>query len=95
MRYANQLPDPVEAMIISCKKNKPHWGANGLHGLARALYRFSKQYNGRENRLQDRVLALRLEQVRTGDPWFVRRFESVIFSRFHADVWRNIASYSP
>jgi transposase-like protein len=26
VRYANQLPAPVEAMIISCKKNKPHWG---------------------------------------------------------------------
>ncbi|MEY9626195.1 hypothetical protein ABIA27_001230 [Sinorhizobium fredii] len=27
VRNANQLPEPVEAMIVSCKKNKPHWGA--------------------------------------------------------------------
>ena len=27
VRYANQLPAPVEALIVSCKKDKPHWGA--------------------------------------------------------------------
>ncbi len=27
VRYANQLPDPVEAMIVRFKKEKPHWGA--------------------------------------------------------------------
>lgn len=26
VRYANQLPEPVEAMIVACKKEKPHWG---------------------------------------------------------------------
>jgi transposase len=26
-RYANQLPDQVEAMIVRLKKEKPHWGA--------------------------------------------------------------------
>lgn len=25
VRYANQLPEPVEAMIVGCKKEKPHW----------------------------------------------------------------------
>ncbi|MCZ7972878.1 helix-turn-helix domain-containing protein, partial [Agrobacterium salinitolerans] len=25
VRYANQLPDPVEAMIVRLKKEKPHW----------------------------------------------------------------------
>lgn len=24
VRYANQLPAPVEAKIVSCKKDKPH-----------------------------------------------------------------------
>jgi transposase len=33
VRYANQLPEPVEAMIISCKKNKPHWGARKIREL--------------------------------------------------------------
>jgi transposase len=27
VRYANQLPEPVEAMIVRCKQEKPHWGA--------------------------------------------------------------------
>src|SRR5437660_6673123 len=26
-RYANQLPEQVEAAIVSAKKEKPHWGA--------------------------------------------------------------------
>ena len=25
-RYANQLPEPVERMIVHLKKDKPHWG---------------------------------------------------------------------
>ena len=33
VRYANQLPEPVEAMIVSCKKNKPHWGARKIPEL--------------------------------------------------------------
>jgi len=33
VRYANQLPAPVEAMIVSCKKNKPHWGARKIREL--------------------------------------------------------------
>ena len=33
VRYANQLPEPVEAMIVSCKKNKPHWGARKIREL--------------------------------------------------------------
>jgi transposase len=27
VRYANQLPDQVEAMIVGLKREKPHWGA--------------------------------------------------------------------
>ena len=26
-RYANQLPEPVEAAIVAAKREKPHWGA--------------------------------------------------------------------
>jgi transposase InsO family protein len=33
VRYANQLPGPVEAMIVSCKKEKPHWGARKIREL--------------------------------------------------------------
>jgi transposase InsO family protein len=33
VRYANQLPGPVEAMIVSCKRNKPHWGARKIREL--------------------------------------------------------------
>ena len=33
VRYANQLPEPVEAMIVSCKKSKPHWGARKIREL--------------------------------------------------------------
>ena len=33
MRYANQLPDPIERMIVSCKKDKPHWGARKIREL--------------------------------------------------------------
>ena len=27
VRYANQLPEPVERLIVECKREKPHWGA--------------------------------------------------------------------
>lgn len=33
VRYANQLSDPVERMIVSCKKDKPHWGARKIREL--------------------------------------------------------------
>jgi transposase InsO family protein len=29
-RYANQLPEPVEAAIRSAKREKPHWGARKM-----------------------------------------------------------------
>jgi transposase InsO family protein len=29
-RYANQLPDPVEAAIVRAKHDKPHWGARKI-----------------------------------------------------------------
>ena len=29
-RYANQLPEPVEAAIVKAKKEKPHWGARKI-----------------------------------------------------------------
>ena len=27
IRYANQLPAQIESLIVSCKHDKPHWGA--------------------------------------------------------------------
>ncbi len=33
VRYANQLPEPVEAMIVRCKKDKPHRGARKIREL--------------------------------------------------------------
>lgn len=33
VRYANQLPAAVEAMIVRCKKEKPHWGARKIREL--------------------------------------------------------------
>lgn len=33
VRYANQLPAVVEAMIVRCKKEKPHWGARKIREL--------------------------------------------------------------
>ena len=29
-RYANQLPEPVEAAIVAAKHEKPHWGARKI-----------------------------------------------------------------
>ncbi len=33
VRYANQLPEPIERMIIRLKKEKPHWGARKIREL--------------------------------------------------------------
>jgi transposase InsO family protein len=33
VRYANQLPDQIERMIVACKKDKPHWGARKIREL--------------------------------------------------------------
>ncbi|MBB3398305.1 transposase InsO family protein [Rhizobium sp. BK060] len=33
VRYANQLPEPVKAMIVRLKKEKPHWGARKIREL--------------------------------------------------------------
>jgi transposase InsO family protein len=33
VRYANQLPDPVEAMIVRLKQEKPRWGARKIREL--------------------------------------------------------------
>jgi transposase InsO family protein len=32
-RYANQLPEPVEALIVATKREKPHWGARKIREL--------------------------------------------------------------
>lgn len=33
VRYANQLPEPVEQLIVSTKRDKPHWGARKIREL--------------------------------------------------------------
>lgn len=33
VRYANQLPEPVERLIVSLKRDKPHWGARKIREL--------------------------------------------------------------
>ena len=30
VRYANQLPDPIERLIVETKRDKPHWGARKI-----------------------------------------------------------------
>ena len=33
VRYANQVPDPIERLIVASKKEKPHWGARKIREL--------------------------------------------------------------
>ncbi len=33
VRYANQLPAQVESLIVSAKREKPHWGARKIREL--------------------------------------------------------------
>jgi transposase InsO family protein len=33
VRYANQLPHQLEAAIVGCKRDKPHWGARKIREL--------------------------------------------------------------
>ncbi|MGZ8354595.1 MAG: integrase core domain-containing protein [Allosphingosinicella sp.] len=33
VRYANQLPEPLERMIVRAKQDKPHWGARKIREL--------------------------------------------------------------
>jgi len=33
VRYANQLPDPIERLIVETKRDKPHWGARKIREL--------------------------------------------------------------
>ncbi|MFZ2158730.1 MAG: IS481 family transposase [Bradyrhizobium sp.] len=33
VRYANQLPEQIERLILRCKREKPHWGARKIREL--------------------------------------------------------------
>jgi transposase InsO family protein len=33
VRYANQLPQPIESLIVGLKRDKPHWGARKIREL--------------------------------------------------------------
>ena len=41
VRYANQLPPPVESLILRLKRDKPHWGCRSKlwHGLIACTHR--------------------------------------------------------
>src|SRR5215207_6023566 len=41
VRSANQLPGPIESLIVTCKQDKPHWGARKIREL---LVRRSPRY---------------------------------------------------
>ena len=34
VRYANQLPEQIEGLIVRLKAEKPHWGARKIRGTA-------------------------------------------------------------
>lgn len=33
VRYASQLPPQIETLIVTCKRDKPHWGARKIREL--------------------------------------------------------------
>ena len=33
VRYANQLPQQIESLIVAAKRDKPHWGARKIREL--------------------------------------------------------------
>ena len=33
VRYANQLPEQIERLIVQCRRDKPHWGARKIREL--------------------------------------------------------------
>ena len=33
VRYANQLPGPIESLVVAFKRDKPHWGARKIRVL--------------------------------------------------------------
>jgi hypothetical protein len=33
VRYANQLPPQIETLIVTLKREKPHWGARKIREL--------------------------------------------------------------
>ena len=37
VRYANQLPDQIGQLIVTCKREKPHWGARKIRNKIREL----------------------------------------------------------
>ena len=46
VRYANQLPEPLEQMIVRLKREKPHWGARKIRELL--LRRFQGRVQARQ-----------------------------------------------
>src|SRR5215472_15562106 len=52
-RYANQLPEQVEAAIVSAKREKPHWGARKIRERLLPNHLWCTDYKG-EFQLSDR-----------------------------------------
>jgi transposase len=42
VRYANQLPEQLESLIVRLKGEKPHWGARGIEGRPSLAYSFPR-----------------------------------------------------
>jgi transposase-like protein len=58
VRYANQLPQQIESLIVSLKQDKPHWGAPGCTdrplcrcGRPRSRNKRSKALEARSSRV--------------------------------------------
>ena len=47
VRYANQLPDQIERLIVETKREKPHWGARKIKELLIRKLAGSKPVVGR------------------------------------------------
>jgi transposase-like protein len=50
VRYANQLPEPIERMIVRLKKDKPHWGAKEDQGTPCQAACRRRPHPGQEHR---------------------------------------------
>src|SRR5438270_4934017 len=49
-RYANQLPEQVEAAIVAAKREKPHWGARKIRQRLLRRLPHANQSSGRQHR---------------------------------------------
>ena len=56
VRYANQLPQQIESLILTLKRDKPHWGARKIReAKCREKFRPNNVYQHRNTRHPDNV----------------------------------------